>query len=140
VSSAAKSRFRFHSLDGRFKRQKIVVRANPYSLISPSELALRDVTLSQPLSNSLGAWEIKGVVKNNSPRTLTGLWLKVTVRDCPNAALCATIGEAIRHIVINVPPSQTQIIDEGNLFPREMFIPEKLEWSYEIVQAIVQAD
>jgi len=111
-----------------------------YSLISPSELALRDVTLSQPLSDSLGAWEIKGVVKNNSPRTLTGLWLKVTVRDCPNASLCTTIGEAIRHIVINVPPSQTRIIDEGDLFPREMFIPQKLEWSYEIVQAIVQAD
>ena len=111
-----------------------------YSLISPSELALRDVNLSQPLSDSLGAWEIKGVVKNNSPRTLTGLWLKVTVRDCPNASLCATIGEAIRHIVINVPPSQTRIIDEGDLFPREMFIPQKLEWSYEIVQAIVQAD
>jgi hypothetical protein len=111
-----------------------------YSLISPSELALRDVTLSQPLSVSLGAWEIKGVVKNNSPRTLTGLWLKVTVRDCPNASLCTTIGEAIRHVVINVPPSQTRIIDEGDLFPREMFIPEKLEWSYEIVQAIVQAD
>jgi hypothetical protein len=111
-----------------------------YSLISPSELALRDVTLSQPLSVSLGAWEIKGVVKNNSPRTLTGLWLKVTVRDCPNASLCTTIGEAIRHIVINVPPSQTRIIDEGDLFPREMFIPEKLEWSHEIVQAIVQAD
>ena len=111
-----------------------------YSLISPSELALRDVTLSQPLSVSLGAWEIKGVVKNNSPRTLTGLWLKVTVRDCPNTSLCATIGEAIRHIVINVPPSQTRIIDEGDLFPREMFIPEKLEWSCEIVQAIVQAD
>ena len=111
-----------------------------YSLISPSELALRDVTLSQPLSDSPGAWEIKGVVKNNSPRTLTGLWLKVTVRDCPNASLCTTIGEAIRHIVINVPPSQTRIIDEGDLFPREMFIPEKLEWSYEIVQAIVQAD
>ena len=111
-----------------------------YSLISPSELALRDVTLSQPLSDSLGAWEIKGVVKNNSPRTLTGLWLKVTVRDCPNASLCATIGEAIRHIVINVPPSQTRIIDEGDLFPREMFIPEKLKWSYEIAQAIVQAD
>ena len=32
-----------------------------YSLISPSELALRDVTLSQPLSVSLGAWEIKGL-------------------------------------------------------------------------------
>ena len=111
-----------------------------YSLISPSELALRDVTLSQPLSDSLGAWEIKGVVKNNSPRTLTGLWLKVTVRDCPSASLCTTIGEAIRHIVINVPPSQTRIIDEGDLFPREMFIPQKLEWSYEIVQAIVQAD
>ena len=111
-----------------------------YSLISPSELALRDVNLSQPLSDSLGAWEIKGVVKNNSPRTLTGLWLKVTVRDCPNASLCTTIGEAIRHIVINVPPSQTRIIDEGDLFPREMFIPQKLEWSYEIVQAIVQAD
>ena len=111
-----------------------------YSLISPSELALRDVTLSKPLSNSLGAWEIKGVVKNNSPRTLTGLWLKVTVRDCPNASLCTTIGEAIRHIVINVPPSQTRIIDEGDLFPREMFIPEKLKWSYEIVQAIVEAD
>ena len=111
-----------------------------YSLISPSELALRDVILSQPLSDSLGAWEIKGVVKNNSPRTLTGLWLKVTVRDCPNASLCATIGEAIRHIVINVPPSQTRIIDEGDLFPREMFIPEKLKWSYEIAQAIVQAD
>jgi hypothetical protein len=111
-----------------------------YSLISPSELALRDVTLSQPLSVSLGAWEIKGVVKNNSPRTLTGLWLKVTVRDCPNASLCATIGEAIRHVVINVPPSQTRIIDEGDLFPREMFIPEKLQWSYQIVQAIVQAD
>jgi hypothetical protein len=110
-----------------------------YSLISPSELALRDVTLSKPPS-SLGAWEIKGVVKNNSPRTLTGLWLKVTVRDCPNASLCTTIGEAIRHIVTNVPPSQTRIIDEGDLFPREMFIPEKLEWSYEIVQAIVQAD
>jgi hypothetical protein len=105
-----------------------------YSLISPSELALRDVTLSRPLSVSLGAWEIKGVVKNNSPRSLTGLWLKVTVRDCPNASLCTTIGEAIRHIVINVPPSQTRIIDEGDLFPREMFIPEKLEWSYEIVQ------
>ena len=111
-----------------------------YSLISPSELALRDVNLSQPLSDSLGAWEIKGVVKNNSPRTLTGLWLKVTVRDCPNASLCTTIGEAIRHIVINVPPSQTRIIDEGDLFPREMFIPEKLKWSYEIAQAIVQAD
>src|SRR6516164_3073016 len=111
-----------------------------YSLISPSELALRDVTLSQPLSVSLGAWEIKGVVKNNSPRTLTGLWLKVTVRDCPNASLCTTIGEAIRHIVINVPPSQTRIIDEGDLFPREMFISEKLKWSYEIAQAIVQAD
>ena len=110
-----------------------------YSLISPSELALRDVTLSKPPS-SLGAWEIKGVVKNNSPRTLTGLWLKVTVRDCPNASLCTTIGEAIRHIVIDVPPSQTRIIDEGDLFPREMFIPQKLEWSYEIVQAIVQAD
>ena len=111
-----------------------------YSLISPSELALRDVILSQPLSDSLGAWEIKGVVKDNSPRTLTGLWLKVTVRDCPNASLCTTIGEAIRHIVINVPPSQTRIIDEGDLFPREMFIPEKLKWSYEIAQAIVQAD
>ena len=111
-----------------------------YSLISPSELALRDVTLSRPLSVSLGAWEIKGVVKNNSPRTLTGLWLKVTVRDCPNASLCTTIGEAIRHIVINVPPSQTRIVDEGDLFPREMFIPEKLKWSCEIVQAIVQAD
>jgi hypothetical protein len=111
-----------------------------YSLISPSALALRDVTLSRPLSVSLGAWEIKGVVKDNSPRTLTGLWLKVTVRDCPNASLCTTIGEAIRHIVINVPPSQTRIIDEGDLFPKEMVIPEKLEWSCEIVQAIVQAD
>src|SRR5262249_50778614 len=31
-----------------------------YSLISPSELALSDVTLSQPPSHSLGAWEVKG--------------------------------------------------------------------------------
>jgi hypothetical protein len=106
-----------------------------YSLISPSELALSDVTLSQPPSRSLGAWEVKGAVKNNSPRTVTALWLKVIVRDCPDGSPCATIGEAIRRIVINVPPSQIRIIDEGDLFPNEMLIPEKLEWSYEIVQA-----
>jgi len=106
-----------------------------YSLISPSELALSDVTLSQPPSRSLGAWEVKGVVKNNSPRTVTGVWLKVTIRDCPIASPCATIGEAIKRIVIDVPPSQTRKIDEGDLFPREMFVPEKLEWSSEIVQA-----
>ena len=104
-----------------------------YSLISPSELALSDVTLSQPPSHSLGVWEVKGAIKNNSPRTLTGLWLKITVRDCPNDSACVTIGEEIKHIVINCPSSRTRIIDEG-LFSREMFIPEKLEWSYEIVQ------
>jgi len=106
-----------------------------YSLISPSELALSDVTLSQPPSRSLGAWEVKGAEKNNSPRTVTALWLKVTVRDCPSGSPCVTIGEVIRRIVINNPPSQTRIIDEGDLFPSEMLIPEKLEWSYEIVQA-----
>ena len=66
---------------------------------------------------------------------MTAVWLKVTVRDCPNGSPCATIGEAIKRIVINNPPSQTRIIDEGDLFPNEMLIPEKLEWSCEIVQA-----
>jgi hypothetical protein len=106
-----------------------------YSLISPSELALSDVTLNHPSpdSHSAGVWEVKGAIMNNSPRTLTGLWLKITVRDCPNDSACATIGEEIKHIVINCPSSQKRIIDEG-LFSSEMFIPKELKWSYEIVE------
>jgi hypothetical protein len=80
-----------------------------YSLISPSELALSDVTLSHPVGQSLGGWVIKGVIKNNSPHTVAGFWLKVTVRDC--GSVCVTIGEEIKRIVINVPPSQTRIIE-----------------------------
>ena len=102
--------------------------AKSYSLISPSELAFSDVTLA----HSLGPWEVRGIIKNNSPRTVAAFWLKVTVRDCDS--ICVTIGEEIKRIVINSPPSQTRIIDEGNLFSSEMLIPEKLEWNYEIVQ------
>jgi hypothetical protein len=102
--------------------------AKSHSLISASELAFSDVTLT----HSLGTWEVRGVIKNNSARTVRALWLKVTVRDCPND--CVTVGEAIKRIAINIPPSQTRIIDEGDLFSREMFIPEKPEWGYEIFQ------
>jgi hypothetical protein len=102
--------------------------AKSYSLISPSELAFNDVTLT----HSLGPWEIRGIIKNNSARTVTGLWLKVTVRDCLNDSACVTIGEEIKRIVVNMPPSQTRIINEGDLFSDEMLVPEKLEWSYEI--------
>jgi hypothetical protein len=45
-----------------------------------------------------------------------------------------TIGEEVKRIVINIPPSQTRIMDEGDLFSKEIFIPKKLQWSYEIVQ------
>jgi len=108
--------------------------AKSHSLISLSELAFSDVSLSHPASHQPGGWEVRGAIKNNSPRTLSGLWLKITVRDCPNDSACVTIGEEIKHIVINCPPSQTHIIDESDLFSNEMLIPEKLEWSYEIVQ------
>ena len=104
--------------------------AEYHSVTSPSELAFSDATLT----HTLGKWEIKGVIKNNSPRTVTGFWLKVTVRDCPNDSPCATIGEEIRHIVMNIPPSQTRIFDKGDLFSSEMLIPKELKWSYEIVQ------
>jgi hypothetical protein len=107
--------------------------ANSHSLIASSELESSDVTLSQPANHSLGGWEVKGVIKNNSPRTLTGLWLKVTVRDCPNGSACATIGEEIKHLHIDIPSSQIRTFD-SELFSNDMLIPEKLEWSYQIVQ------
>ena len=96
--------------------------ANSHSLISPSELTFSDVTLSHPDSHSAGGWEVKGAIKNNSPRTVAGFWLKVAFRDCDYA--CVTIGEEIKRIVINIPPSQTHLIDEVNLFTSEMFIPK----------------
>jgi hypothetical protein len=104
--------------------------ARSHSLISPSELVLSDATLSR----SLASWELKGLIKNNSTHTVPALWLKVTVRDCPSDSACVTIGEEIKRIVINISPAQTRIIDEGDLFSEEMFIPKKLQWSYEIVQ------
>jgi hypothetical protein len=107
--------------------------ANSHSLIAPSELESSDVTLSQPPNHSPGGWEVKGAIKNNSPRTLTGLWLKVTVRDCPSGSACATIGEEIKHLHIDIPASQIRTFD-SDLFSNDMLIPEKLEWSYQIVQ------
>jgi hypothetical protein len=101
--------------------------ANAHSLISPSELAFSDVTLSHPDSH----WEVKGIVKNNSPHTVVGFRLKITVRDCDSA--CVTIGEEVKRYVINIPPSQARII-EGDLFSSETLIPKKLDWSYEIVE------
>jgi hypothetical protein len=106
--------------------------AKSHSLISPSELALSDITLRYPDSDSAGGWEVKGTMKNNSLRTVAGFWLKVTIRDCDTD--CVTIGEEIKRIVVNIPPSQTRIVDEGDLFSSKMFIPKKVEWSYEIVQ------
>jgi hypothetical protein len=107
--------------------------AKSHSLISPSEQAFSDVTLSHPDSHSPGGWEVKGAIQNNSPRTLSGLWLKITVRDCPNDSACVTIGEEIKHLYIDIPPSQIRTFD-SDLFSSDMLIPEKLEWSYEIVQ------
>jgi hypothetical protein len=105
--------------------------AKSHSLILPSELAFSDASLT----HSLGTWVVRGVIKNNLARTVPALWLKVTVRDCPDGSACVTIGEEIKRIVINIPPSQTRIIDQGDLFSGKMLIPKKLEWSYEIVQA-----
>jgi hypothetical protein len=102
-------------------------REASHSLISPSELAFSDVTLSHPDNH----WEIKGVVKNDSPHTVVAFRLKITVRDCDSA--CVTIGEEVKRIVINIPPSQTRII-EGDLFSSETLIPKTLDWSYEIVE------
>ena len=107
--------------------------AKSHSLISSSELAFSDVTLSHPDSHSPGGWEVKGAIKNNSPRTLSGLWLKITVRDCPNDSACVTIGEESKHLYIDIPRSQIRTFD-SDLFSSDMLIPEKLEWSYEVVQ------
>jgi hypothetical protein len=84
-------------------------------------------------------WEVTGNVKNNSPYTLYGFKLKVTVRDCPENADCNVIGEDDVDIGANVPPSQLRSF-QGYPMLFHMPTPKKPTWDYKLIQTTAKTD
>jgi hypothetical protein len=110
--------------------------AKSRSQIPPSQVELGDATLRE----QYGSWKIAGTIKNNSPYTLTGLTVKITVRDCPENTACVVIGEDDAIIYsVTVPPSQLRTFD-GYVNLNNMPIPKKLVWNYQLVQTTARVD
>lgn len=109
--------------------------AKSHALISPSQVELHDVVLRKSES-----WEVVGNVKNNSPQTLTGFTLRITVRDCPESSDCVVIGQDDVDIgLLGVPPSQLRSFQA---FPNlsDMPTPKKPTWNYELIQTTAKTD
>lgn len=110
--------------------------AKSHALISPSQVELHDVVLRQ----SLGSWEVVGTVKNNSPHTLTGFTLKITVRDCPESSDCIVIGEDdVKIWLLTVPPSQLRTF-QGFASLSNMPTPKKPAWNYRLVETTAKME
>jgi hypothetical protein len=103
--------------------------AKSHTLILPSQIELHDVILRHPL----GSWEVVGSVKNDSPYTLTGFTLEITVRDCPEGSDCIVIGEDnVKIWLLTVPPSQLRTF-QGFASLSNMPTPKKPTWNYKLV-------
>jgi hypothetical protein len=109
--------------------------AKSHSLIVPSQLEFKDVTLKR----SYGSWTVAGSVKNNSAYTLYGFTFKITVRDCPENSDCVVIGEDDTNISLTIPPSQVRAF-EGFPLLSNMPTPKKLTWNYRLVQTEAKVD
>jgi hypothetical protein len=105
------------------------------SLIRPDQLAFGDMALGE----SSGFWRVGGSVTNRSSRALAGFKLKVTVRDCPSASSCVTIGEDVVSTYVTVPPGQKRSFDEF-VHLRDMPKATKWEWAYRVEEVRAEVD
>lgn len=98
-------------------------------LVKPNELAFSNVRLKRDFGSS---YTVIGTIKNNSPHTLTGVALRVTLQDCPKGS-CVTIGQDNAEVYSIIPPSQMRTFD-GDLYFSDMPTPQAPRWSDKIIQ------
>jgi hypothetical protein len=85
------------------------------TFIRASEIELVDLVLLP--SHGTGSFRLAGRIRNRSVRyTLTGLQLRLTMRDCSAPNDCEVVGQTSEDIYAAVPPGQARELDESVSF------------------------
>lgn len=98
--------------------------------ISSSEVIFENISFN-PINNN---YEMTGRIINNSEKyTLSGVQLKITVKDCTSdATYCFIISESNEYIYVSIPPMQARDIKKEIYFYSNQRIENKLVWNYSI--------
>lgn len=99
--------------------------------ISPSEVVLEKISF-KPISNN---YEMTGRMLNNSEKyTLSGVQLKIIVKDCTNNddTKCIIISEKNEYIYISIPPKQARDFKKEIYLYSDQIVEDKLIWNYAI--------
>ena len=77
---------------------------------------------------------ITGRVRNrNAQHTLTGLGLRLTIRECNPAGQCDVVGETTETMALSVPPGQARDINDTVYFRDLGKSTHNRNWSFTIV-------
>lgn len=102
-------------------------------LISKNEIELMDLFLTH---GSMG-WKIFGRVKNTSQKhTLTGLRIKVNIKDCIRPGDCEIVCEdTVNCVDAIVLPGQSRSFRKFVFgFPDPTTLPGKYDWYYSVIE------
>lgn len=103
----------------------------PKNRISASEVILKNISF-EAINNN---YELTGRIVNNSEKyTLSGLQLKITIKDCTNNddTHCIIFAEKKEYIYLSIPPRQARDFKKEIYLYSNQNIENKLVWDYSI--------
>jgi hypothetical protein len=99
--------------------------------IKPEEVQLDSV---KPISISFGAYELMGVVTNNSKFPLSGISLRIVLTDCVTSNSCSIVGERDAFVRLAVPPGEARPFKATPIaFINLPLLPQKRSASVELI-------
>ncbi len=77
---------------------------------APDSVSLSQTDIVSAYGDS---WDYSGRITNSSDKSVTDVHIRITLHDCPAQSMqinddCATIGERVDFVPINVPPRQAR--------------------------------
>ncbi len=104
------------------------------SKISPAEVVLRNISFESVNNNFLMSGRI---VNNSENHTLSGLQLKIDVKDCTNNedVHCTVFAEKEEYIYLTIPPGQARDFRKEIYLYSNLNIENKLVWDYSVEYA-----
>lgn len=110
----------------RRAREEVIAK----SLIPPTNVELVDLRMGLDSSST----RLSGRVRNNDPRhVLTGVELRLTIRECDLNGRCDTIGDEAESVSVEVPPHQARDFERYVWFNGLRTGSGKRDWSYQLV-------
>jgi hypothetical protein len=100
--------------------------------IKPEEVQLDS---ANSISISFGAYELMGVVTNNSKYPLSGISLRIALTDCVTSDSCSIVGERDAFVHLAVPPGETRPFQGTPIafINLPLLLPQKRSASVELI-------